>query len=90
MFLKFTDVTEIVDETFEEEECKTIEEEICSQPTPQFGEKCQDVEVSTVQIFWEGHKDWKNLTLCFDIESNFQKIWEICFKFCDLRTLSEL
>ena len=46
MFLKFTDFTEIVDETVEEEECKTIEEEMCSQPTPQFGEKCQDVEVS--------------------------------------------
>ena len=51
MFLTFTDVTEIVDETVEEEECKTIEEEVCSQPAPQFGEKCQDVEVSTVQIF---------------------------------------
>ena len=50
MFLTFTDVTEIVDETVEEEECKTIEEEVCSQPAPQFGEKCQDVEVSTVQI----------------------------------------
>ena len=49
MFLTFTDVTEIVDETVEEEECKTIEEEMCSQPAPQFGEKCQDVEVSTVQ-----------------------------------------
>ena len=46
VFLTFTDVTEIVDETVEEEECKTIEEEMCSQPTPQFGEKCQDVQVS--------------------------------------------
>ena len=49
-FGNFTDVTETVDETVEEEECKTIEEEICSQPTPQFGEKCQDVQVSQSKI----------------------------------------
>ena len=57
VFLNFTDVTEIVDETVEEEECKTIEEEMCSQPTPQFGEKCQDVEVSTVKF---GFKELQN------------------------------
>ena len=50
IFGNFTDVTEIVDETVEEEECKKIEEEMCSQPTPQFGEKCQDVQVSNSQI----------------------------------------
>ena len=50
IFGNFTDVTETVDETVEEEECKTIEEEICSQPTPQFGEKCQDVQVSQSKI----------------------------------------
>ena len=44
IFGNFTDVTETV------EECKTIEEEICSQPTPQFGEKCQDVQVSQSKI----------------------------------------
>ena len=64
IFLKFTDVTETVDETVEEEECKTIEEEICSQPTPQFGEKCQDVQVSKSQI-----------ELLVDIESFWTEVY---------------